>query len=94
MAGALVAAAESAARDRGFRVARNAPYAGGHITERHGRPEHGVHALQLELDRSLYLAPDLRTTGPGFDGVARLIAAVAAALAAAALAPPEAIAAE
>ena len=94
MAGALVAAAEGAVRAAGFRVARNAPYAGGHITERHGRPELGIHALQLELDRSLYLAPDLRTTGPGFDRVARLIAAIAEALAAAALAPPEAIAAE
>jgi N-formylglutamate amidohydrolase len=94
MAEALVAAAESAARAAGFRVARNAPYAGGHITERHGRPQHGVHALQLELDRSLYLAPDLRSTGPGFDRVARLIAAIAEALAAAALDPPAAIAAE
>ena len=94
MAEALVAAAEGAARGAGFRVARNAPYAGGHITERHGRPQRGIHALQLELDRSLYLAPDLRTTGPGFDRVSRLIAAIAAALAAAALEPPEAIAAE
>jgi N-formylglutamate amidohydrolase len=94
MAENLVAAAESAARAAGFRVARNAPYAGGHITERHGCPALGVHALQLELDRSLYLAPDLRSTGPGFDRVARLIAAIAEALAAAALDPPEAIAAE
>jgi N-formylglutamate amidohydrolase len=94
MAEALVAAAEGAARSAGFKVARNAPYAGGHITERHGRPGTGVHALQLELDRSLYLAPDLRTTGPGFDRVARLIASIAEALAAAALGPPEAIAAE
>ncbi|HEX8222895.1 MAG TPA: N-formylglutamate amidohydrolase [Allosphingosinicella sp.] len=94
MAESLVAAAEAAAREAGFRVARNAPYAGGHITERHGRPAGGTHALQLELDRSLYLAPDLRSTGPGFDRVARLIAAIAAALAAAALSPPDAIAAE
>jgi N-formylglutamate amidohydrolase len=94
MAETLVAAAEGAARAAGFRVARNAPYAGGHITERHGRPARGIHALQLELDRSLYLAPDLRSTGPGFDRVARLIADIAAALAAAALDPPEAIAAE
>jgi len=94
MAEALVAAAESAARAAGFEVARNAPYAGGHITQRHGRPELGIHALQLELDRSLYLAPDLLSAGPGFDRVARLIAAVAEALAAAALEPPEAIAAE
>lgn len=94
MAEALVAAAERAARGAGFRVGRNSPYAGGHITDRHGRPAQGVHALQLELDRSLYLAPDLRTTGPGFDRVARLIAAIAESLAAAALDPPEAIAAE
>jgi N-formylglutamate amidohydrolase len=94
MSEALVAAAERAARRAGFEVARNAPYAGGHITERHGRPARGIHALQLELDRSLYLAPDLRATGPGFDRVARLIAAIAEALAAAALDPPEAIAAE
>lgn len=94
MAENLVAAAEGAARSAGFRVARNAPYAGGHITERHGCPARGIHALQLELDRSLYLAPDLRTTGPGFDRVARLVAAIAEALAAAALEPPEAIAAE
>jgi N-formylglutamate amidohydrolase len=94
IAEALVAAAERAGREAGFKVARNAPYAGGHITERHGRPRRGVHALQLELDRSLYLAPDLRTTGPGFDRVARLIAAIASALASAALNPPEAIAAE
>ena len=87
-------APERAARIAGFRVARNAPYAGGHITERHGRPERGVHALQIELDRSLYLAPDLRSTGPGFDRTARLIAAIAEAVAAAALEPPEAIAAE
>jgi N-formylglutamate amidohydrolase len=94
MAETLVAAAEGAVRDAGFAVARNAPYAGGHITERHGRPERGIHALQLELDRSLYLAPDLRSTGPGFDRVARLIAAIASALAAAAMEPPQAIAAE
>lgn len=91
---ALVAAAERAALEAGFDVARNAPYAGGYITQRHGRPELGIHALQLEIDRSLYLAPDLRSSGAGFDRVARLVAAVAEALAAAALGPPEAIAAE
>lgn len=33
----------------------NSPYAGGHIVERHGNPARGVHALQLEVDRTLYL---------------------------------------
>lgn len=39
-------------------VTRNQPYAGGHIVRTHGRPERGVHAVQIEIDRSLYLTPD------------------------------------
>jgi N-formylglutamate amidohydrolase len=87
-------AAERAVREAGFAVARNVPYAGGHITDRHGRPAEGVHALQLEIDRAAYLGPDLRTPGPGFDAVSRLIASISEALARHALAPPQAIAAE
>jgi len=87
-------AAERAVLEAGFAVARNAPYAGGHITARHGRPSEGIHALQLEIDRSFYLDGTLREPGPHFDRVARLIAAVAAALAARAQEPPQAIAAE
>ncbi|TFI56586.1 N-formylglutamate amidohydrolase [Sphingomonas parva] len=83
----LVAAAEGAVREAGFSVARNAPYAGGHITAQHGRPQAGIHALQLEIDRSLYLGPDLRAPGPGFDRVSALIAAIVEALAAQARAP-------
>ena len=40
---------------RGFRVARNKPFAGGYVTETYGRPARGVHALQIELNRALYL---------------------------------------
>ena len=47
----------------GFVAALNAPYAGGHILERHGSPARGIHALQVEIDRSLYL--DLRLDQPG-----------------------------
>jgi N-formylglutamate amidohydrolase len=94
IAPALADAAEAAVRQAGYRVGRNNPYAGGHITSVHGRPAEGLHALQIEIDRSLYLGPDLKEPGPGFDRVAALIADVAAALAARALAPPDAIAAE
>ncbi len=87
-------AAEAAVRKAGFSVARNAPYAGGHITARHGCPADGVHALQIEIDRGLYLEPALRDPGPDFDRVARLIASVARALAGKAQEPPQAIAAE
>ncbi|HUZ14395.1 MAG TPA: N-formylglutamate amidohydrolase [Caulobacteraceae bacterium] len=38
----------------GYRVARNAPYAGGYTTEHYGRPGRKVHALQIELNRALY----------------------------------------
>lgn len=46
----------------GYVVALNSPYAGGYTTQTHGRPEDGVHALQVELDRGLYL--DERTLEP------------------------------
>jgi N-formylglutamate amidohydrolase len=40
---------------RGYDVQLNRPYAGGFITEHHGRPGRGVHAVQLEINRGLYL---------------------------------------
>jgi N-formylglutamate amidohydrolase len=89
-----VNAAVLAARASGFEVARNSPYAGGYITMRHGRPSSGVHALQLEIDRSRYLDRAMRSPGPGFDAAAEMIAHVAASLAIKALEPPQAIAAE
>jgi N-formylglutamate amidohydrolase len=46
---------EKALEQRGYRVARNAPYAGGFTTEFYGRPAKGTHALQIELNRALYL---------------------------------------
>jgi N-formylglutamate amidohydrolase len=90
----LMAAAEAAVTEAGFAVARNAPYAGGHITARHGRPGEGIHALQIEIDRSVYLDAALREPGPDFDRVARLIAAIARALAARAERLPLPVAAE
>lgn len=39
----------------GLRVARNRPYAGGFATRTYGRPQHGVHALQVEVSRHLYM---------------------------------------
>jgi N-formylglutamate amidohydrolase len=39
----------------GYQVLLNRPYAGGFITEHYGRPAHGIHALQIEINRALYL---------------------------------------
>ncbi len=41
--------------EAGFEVARNAPFAGGYITRHYGAPSQGVHVLQIEIDRSLYM---------------------------------------
>ena len=70
------------AQAAGLPVADNSPYSGGHILERHGDPARGVHAIQVEIDRSLYLAPGLREpNAKGVVGVARLAEAMVAALA-------------
>lgn len=46
---------EAALVRRGYDVSRNRPYAGGFITEHYGRPSSGVHAIQIEVNRALYL---------------------------------------
>ena len=50
----------------GYRVARNAPYAGGYTTEFYGRPSEGVHALQIEINRAVYLDESTLTPTEGF----------------------------
>lgn len=66
----------------GLRVALNTPYAGGYILERHGHPSRGVHALQIEVDRHLYLDSKLDLPGAGLPHIARVIATLAGTLAA------------
>lgn len=51
----LADAAEGILVRLGYDVSRNRPYAGGYITEHYGRPGEGVHALQIEINRALYL---------------------------------------
>lgn len=51
----LVDLAEAIFSGAGLRVARNRPYAGGFSTRTYGRPQHGVHALQIEISRHLYM---------------------------------------
>ena len=50
----------------GYRVRRNDPYAGGYITRHYGRPREGVHALQIEICRSLYMDERKIERLPGF----------------------------
>lgn len=64
----------------GLRVAHNTPYAGGHILERHTRPKNGVHGLQIEIDRRLYLDSKLDLPASGAARAAGIIADLADAL--------------
>ncbi len=46
---------EDTLREMGYSVVRNTPYAGGFITRNYGRPQRRVHALQIEINRALYM---------------------------------------
>lgn len=53
-------------RRKNFTVTRNAPYAGGYTTRRYGRPRRGVHVLQIEINRGLYMNEMDIQKSPGF----------------------------
>ncbi|MBK8198191.1 MAG: N-formylglutamate amidohydrolase [Acidobacteria bacterium] len=65
----LMARIERSFRAQGFTVARNAPYAGGYTTRRYGRPRRGVHALQVEINRGLYMDEQRITRASGFSAL-------------------------
>ncbi|ATY34778.1 N-formylglutamate amidohydrolase [Sphingomonas psychrotolerans] len=67
---------EGVARAHGVATAANAPYSGGHILERHGEPRRGVHAIQLEFDRGLYLDDALDGPGEGLPATSLLLRAI------------------
>jgi N-formylglutamate amidohydrolase len=73
---------EKTMRSLGYSVGRNKPYAGGFITEHYGNPASGLHTVQLELNRAIYMDEKRRERGPRFAQVAIDFAAVADALAA------------
>jgi len=67
--------------DLGYLVRRNDPYAGGYVTRHYGRPREGVHALQIEIARSLYMDEENITPSPRFGLMRRHIADLLAVLA-------------
>jgi len=79
---------------QGYNAALNHPYPGAYILRRHARPRANIHAIQLEVDRSLYLDSDLRHPGAGFDRMNNMISALVSALADEALGSANLIAAE
>jgi N-formylglutamate amidohydrolase len=77
----LVDAAAGAFAAAGFAVARNAPFAGGYITQTYGRPQSGIHALQIEIDRGLYMDEMRVERAAGFRETATRLSQVVAGLA-------------
>ncbi len=92
----LVQALEQAIRDAGYVVQRNKPYAGGFITEHYGTPQRGVHAIQIEVRRALYMDERGLRRNDRFERVKNDVTAILAwfAAAAASFGQPRSAAAE
>lgn len=69
----VIDAVDGEGRRHGFVVIHDDPYRGGFVTKHHGRPRDGVHAIQVELSRRLYMdEATLRPVEPGFSRVKAL----------------------
>jgi N-formylglutamate amidohydrolase len=94
----LTALVAKAFRALGYRVSENDPYAGGYTTELYGKPAQGLHTIQIEMDRALYLDEIRIEPSAGFSKLKADIDAVLTRLAsevpALTLAPPTRLAAE
>jgi N-formylglutamate amidohydrolase len=66
----------------GYSVGRNKPYAGGFITEHYGNPASGLHTIQIELNRAIYMDERRRERSERFAQVSADFAVLADALAA------------
>lgn len=90
----LFDAVEAAFCDAGFRVARNAPFAGAYVTQAYGRPSTGVSVVQVEIDRALYMDETALRPNAAFADVARALTRASAQIAGLLKAAPGALAAE
>lgn len=84
----LIDLADRMLRSLGYAVARNAPYSGGFTTQHYGRPAEGVHALQIEINRAIYMDEASYTPLPGFQALQRDLGTLLEALAALDLSQP------
>lgn len=79
--GDVVDRIEAAFTAAGFNVTRNTPFAGAYITQAYGRPSRGQHAVQIELDRSLYMNEALIRPNGNFEAVQAALKSVIAEIA-------------
>ncbi|HWL05035.1 MAG TPA: N-formylglutamate amidohydrolase [Xanthobacteraceae bacterium] len=68
---AVVDILEETLRRSGYTVSRNKPYAGGFITEHYGNPGAGIHAVQIEINRALYMDEQNFTPTEAFAALSR-----------------------
>jgi len=73
---------EQVMKGLGYSLGRNKPYAGGFITEHYGNPASGLHTIQLELNRAIYMDERRRERGPKFAQVTEDFVTLAESLAA------------
>ncbi len=71
---------ESVLAAAGYTVTRNMPYSGGYTTVHYGRPRAGVHVLQIEINRALYMNEDTYERLPGIHDLTHRIDALMATL--------------
>lgn len=77
---AVMEQVEAAFARSGLRVVRNAPFAGAYVSQAYGRPSRGVHVVQVEIDRALYMNEARVEPLPGFGAFRDLITGVVAEL--------------
>jgi N-formylglutamate deformylase len=75
--GLVTETVEQTLRGFGYVISRNKPYAGGFITEHYGNPASGLHAVQLEINRALYMDERRYERSASFDRLAGELAIVA-----------------
>ncbi|RLJ51798.1 N-formylglutamate deformylase [Litoreibacter meonggei] len=79
--GKIVDLIETVFLEAGLRVSRNAPFAGAYITQAYGRPSRGHHAVQIEIDRALYMNEQYVRPNGNFDSFRALMERIVAEIA-------------
>lgn len=77
----IVERIEAAFSGAGLRVARNAPFAGAYVAQAYGRPSRGAHAVQVEIDRALYMDERTIARSADFEAFRALMTSVVAEIA-------------
>lgn len=77
-AGHVVEQIEAAFASAGLRVARNMPFAGAYVAQHYGRPSRNQHAIQVEIDRALYMDEQTLEPHAQFDAFRTVLTGVIA----------------